>query len=120
MENEIILEELLKNVRLIEEIRADDGYVMWRISDLARASILRLNELVTDDAGQKLLIKQTVDRLGDMESIHRRYVEHPDYKRFVRKESSHGNMDLFMNAINCVEGALIGFLSELGWYSRKK
>jgi len=119
MENEAILTKLLDNLKMIQSIKMDDGYVTNRIVGIGNNSATLLGQLETDDKDQQALITEAVARLNEIDVIYERYLEHPDYKQFMKKLSTHGNMDLFMKAIRCVEGALEIFLSRIGWYNRK-
>jgi hypothetical protein len=119
MEQEKILMKLLDNLKMIQAIKMDDGYLMNRVVGIGNGSIELLKQLETDDKDQQVLIKEAVARLNEIDSIYDRYLNHQDYKKFIQKQSSHGNMDLFMKGIRCVEGALEIFLSRIGWYIKK-
>jgi hypothetical protein len=119
MNDQEILERLLANLKMIQGIRTDDGYVMHRIASIGRGSTDLLNQLDVDDEDDLALIKEAVERLSKIDGIERRYYDDEEYKKWIRKETRAGNINIFMDAIHCVEGALEIFLGKAGWYGRK-
>ncbi|MDM8173657.1 hypothetical protein QT327_04655 [Olivibacter sp. 47] len=98
---------------MIKAIHYDDGYVIFRVASIGRGAIELLEQLQTDDQEDQILINQTITELSEVSAIEQRYYDDEQYKKWIRKEARHGNINIFMDAINCVEGALDGFMSKL-------
>jgi len=116
MDNHDILQKLLGNLKMIQGIGTDDGYVIYRVASIGRGSIELLGQLTVDDDEDRALVKETIEELEKVNNIERRYYDDDQYKKWIRKEVRAGNIHIFMDAINCVEGSLEVFLSKVGWY----
>ncbi len=62
MENKEILQRLLGNLKTIQAIRTDDGYVIHRIASIGRASVELFKQLKVDEE-EKALIIEAIEEL---------------------------------------------------------
>lgn len=113
MGNEEIVQQLKGSQQAIKSIRHDDGYVIFKIASIGKGAIDLLKQLKTDDKEDQVIINQAIAELSEVSAIEKRYYEDEQYKKWIRKEVRHGNINIFMDAINCVEGALDVFISKL-------
>lgn len=113
MDNQEIIQKLKGNQQAIKEIRNDDGYVIFKVASIGMSSINLLKQLQTDNKEDQAIINEAIEELSEVSAIEKRYYDDEQYKKWIRKEVRHGNINIFMDAINCVEGALDVFISKL-------
>ncbi len=116
MDEDEIFQRLVNYLQMIQGIRKDDGYVIRRVANIGQSCAELLKQLKTEDLQLSAAIAGAAAELGQVTKIQQKYYQDNLYKQWVRKERPSGNVQIFMEAIHCVEGSLEVLLHKAGWY----